>query len=60
LALAQDSSSCVVDSMPRSAIERGHVNRVLDLQSLPNFLYAQCAGEPSEIAQQKGSVVQTH
>jgi two-component system, chemotaxis family, protein-glutamate methylesterase/glutaminase len=60
LALAQDSSSCVVDSMPRSAIERGHVNRVVDLQSLPNFLYAQCAGEPSETAQQKGSVVQTH
>jgi two-component system, chemotaxis family, protein-glutamate methylesterase/glutaminase len=58
LALAQNSSSCVVDSMPRSAIERGHVNRVLDLEALPNFLYAQCAAEPSETAQQKGSAVQ--
>jgi two-component system, chemotaxis family, protein-glutamate methylesterase/glutaminase len=60
LALAQNSSSCVVDSMPRSAIERGHVSRVLDLETLPHFLYAQCAEEPSEKGQQKNSVVQTH
>jgi two-component system, chemotaxis family, protein-glutamate methylesterase/glutaminase len=60
LALAQDSSSCVVDSMPRSAIARGYVTRVLDLESLPNFLYAQCAEEPCETAQHKGSTVQTH
>ena len=59
LTLAQDSGSCVVDSMPRSAIARGHVTRVLDLESLPNFLYAQCAEEPPETAH-KGSVVQTH
>jgi two-component system, chemotaxis family, protein-glutamate methylesterase/glutaminase len=60
LTLAQNSSSCVVDSMPRSAIERGHVNRVLDLEALPNFLYAQCAGQPPEQNQPVGSVVQTH
>jgi two-component system, chemotaxis family, protein-glutamate methylesterase/glutaminase len=60
LTLAQDSSSCVVDSMPRSAIMRGHVNRVLDLEVLPNFLYAQCAGESPEKGQQVGSAVQTH
>lgn len=60
LALAQNSSSCVVDSMPRSAIERGHVNRVLDLEALPHFLYAQCAEERPEKGQPKGSVVQTH
>lgn len=58
LTLAQDSNSCVVDSMPRSAIERGHIARVLDLQSLPNFLYAQCAGEQSVIGQPAGSIVQ--
>jgi two-component system, chemotaxis family, protein-glutamate methylesterase/glutaminase len=60
LALAQNSSSCVVDSMPRSAIERGHVSRVLDLEALPHFLYAQCAGEPAEKGQHKSSAVQTH
>jgi two-component system chemotaxis response regulator CheB len=43
LTLAQDSSSCVVDSMPRSATERGYVMRVVDLEALPSFLYAQCA-----------------
>ncbi|MGC1106748.1 MAG: chemotaxis response regulator protein-glutamate methylesterase [Candidatus Acidiferrales bacterium] len=58
LALAQNSTSCVVDSMPRSAIERGHVNRVLDLETLPNFLYAQCAGQSSESGQQKGPALQ--
>lgn len=60
LALAQNSSSCVVDSMPRSAIERGHATRVLDLEALPHFLYAQCAEEFSEKGQHKSSVVQTH
>lgn len=60
LALAQNSSSCVVDSMPRSAIERGHVSRVLDLETLPHFLYAQCAEEFSEKGHHKSSVVQTH
>ncbi|MGB7022284.1 MAG: chemotaxis response regulator protein-glutamate methylesterase [Candidatus Acidiferrales bacterium] len=43
LTLAQDSGSCVVDSMPRSATERGYVTRVLELEDLPRFLYAQCA-----------------
>ncbi|MHB8412663.1 MAG: chemotaxis-specific protein-glutamate methyltransferase CheB [Candidatus Acidiferrales bacterium] len=43
LTLAQDSNSCVVDSMPRSAVERGNVARVLELEALPAFLYALCA-----------------
>lgn len=60
LTLAQNSASCVVDSMPRSAIERGHVSRVLDLETLPSFLYAQCADEPSETGRHRGSVAQTH
>lgn len=60
LALAQNSSSCVVDSMPRSAIERGHISRVLDLETLPHFLYAQCAEELSEKGQHRSSVMQTH
>lgn len=60
LTLAQASSSCVVDSMPRSAIQRGHVNRVLDLEALPNFLYVQCAEELLEEGQHKGSAVRVH
>jgi two-component system, chemotaxis family, protein-glutamate methylesterase/glutaminase len=42
LTLAQDSGSCVVDSMPRTAVERGYISRVISLEALPNFLYAQC------------------
>ncbi|MHB8524590.1 MAG: protein-glutamate methylesterase/protein-glutamine glutaminase [Candidatus Acidiferrales bacterium] len=50
LALAQDSNSCVVDSMPRSAVERGHVTHVLELEAIPNFLYAQCAKDLASVA----------
>jgi two-component system, chemotaxis family, protein-glutamate methylesterase/glutaminase len=45
LTIAQDSDSCVVDSMPRSAIERGFIQRVLGLEALPAFLSAQCMEE---------------
>jgi two-component system, chemotaxis family, protein-glutamate methylesterase/glutaminase len=55
LTLAQDSGSCVVDSMPRSAVERGHVMRVVALESLPDFIYTQCAEEPVFAGQQKDS-----
>lgn len=58
LALAQDFASCVVDSMPRSAVSRGHVSRVVDLEALPNFLYAQCAEGFCEAAQHRGSATQ--
>lgn len=60
LALVQDFASCVVDSMPRSAVARGHVNRVVDLETLPHFLYAQCAEDFSAAAPHRGSVAQTH
>jgi len=60
LTFAQDSASCVVDSMPRSAIARGYVSRVVDLETLPNFLYALCAEDPCEAALHKGSAVHTH
>lgn len=54
LTLAQDSSSCVVDSMPRGAIERGYVTRVVDLEDLPSFLYAQCAEHHAVAIHDKG------
>lgn len=57
LTLAQDSGSCVVDSMPRNAIERGHIARVLGLEALPNFLYAQCAAESAAAVAETGPAI---
>jgi two-component system, chemotaxis family, protein-glutamate methylesterase/glutaminase len=43
--LAQSPESCVVDSMPRHAIERGFVSRVVSLSNLANVLQSKCAPE---------------
>jgi two-component system chemotaxis response regulator CheB len=43
LAVAQDEASSVVFGMPKVAIERGHVNRVVALDAIPNLLHAQCS-----------------
>jgi two-component system chemotaxis response regulator CheB len=43
MTLAQDEQSCVVYGMPKAAIERGHVMRVVPLDALANTLIAQCA-----------------
>ncbi len=45
LTIAQRPDSCVVDSMPRAAIERGHATRVVPLEALANTLLAQCTAE---------------
>ena len=45
LTLAQSPDSCVVDSMPRSAIERGFASRVVSLSSLSGVLQSKCALE---------------
>jgi len=47
LTIAQSEESCVVDGMPRAAIERGHAIRVVPLDALANTLLAQCLGERS-------------
>lgn len=41
--IAQSPDTCVVDSMPRSAIERGFAMRVISLPSLGSILQARCA-----------------
>lgn len=51
--IAQSPDSCVVDSMPRSAIERGFADRVVSLRDMAGALMARCPaerppGEPSE------------
>jgi two-component system, chemotaxis family, protein-glutamate methylesterase/glutaminase len=45
LAVAQDEASSVVFGMPRVAIERGHVDRVVALDLLPNLLQVHCAAQ---------------
>lgn len=45
ITIAQSEESCVVYGMPKAAIERGYVSRVVDLEALPNTLQAQCAPE---------------
>jgi two-component system chemotaxis response regulator CheB len=43
LAVAQDEATSVVFGMPKVAIERGHVDRVVGLDLLPNLLQVQCS-----------------
>jgi two-component system chemotaxis response regulator CheB len=52
ITLAQSSDSCVVDSMPRSAVERGYADRVVSLSSLASVLLAHSANEkiPTELS----------
>ena len=45
LTIAQSPDTCIVDSMPRSAIERGYAARVVSLSSLSSFLQAKCVAE---------------
>jgi two-component system, chemotaxis family, protein-glutamate methylesterase/glutaminase len=51
LTMAQSPDSCVVDSMPRSAIERGFVTRIVSLSGIAAVLQAKCSqevpGEPT-------------
>jgi two-component system chemotaxis response regulator CheB len=45
ITLAQSLDTCVVDGMPRAAIDRGYVNRVIPLPTLASVLQANCAAE---------------
>jgi len=47
--MAQSPETCVVDSMPRAAIERGYATRVVPLDALANALYSQCVGESAPV-----------
>jgi two-component system chemotaxis response regulator CheB len=41
--IAQNEQSCVVFGMPKAAIERGHVMRIVDLQQMASTLRAMCS-----------------
>jgi len=45
MTVAQNEDSCVVFGMPKAAIERGYVTRIVPLDALANTLQAQCVGE---------------
>ena len=47
LTIAQSTDSCVVDSMPRAAIEAGYAGRVASLESLPSVLQVLCQDDGS-------------
>jgi two-component system, chemotaxis family, protein-glutamate methylesterase/glutaminase len=43
--IAQSPDTCIVDSMPRSAIDRGFASRVVSLPALASMLQAKCTAE---------------
>src|SRR6266576_1799193 len=45
MTIAQSEDSCVVYGMPKAAVDRGYVIRVVHLEDLANTLQAQCAPE---------------
>jgi two-component system chemotaxis response regulator CheB len=45
MTIAQSPDTCVVDSMPRSAIERGFASRVVSLSNLSSVLQSKCMPE---------------
>jgi two-component system chemotaxis response regulator CheB len=46
---AQSPDTCVVDSMPRAAIERGFVSKVVTLPNMASFLQATCSTDRTHI-----------
>ena len=45
MTIAQSPDTCIVDSMPRAAIERGFAGRVVSLSNLSSYLQAKCVAE---------------
>ena len=45
ITIVQSPDSCVVDSMPRSAIERGFASRIVSLSNLSSVLQSKCLPE---------------
>lgn len=47
ITIAQDEQSCVVYGMPKAAVDRGNVMRVVPLDAIANTLVAQCSSRSS-------------
>ena len=50
ITIAQSPETCVVDSMPRAAIERGFADRVVSLSNLAGVMQSKCLPEYSTAA----------
>lgn len=48
LTIAQDNDSCVVFGMPKAAIEKGHIKRVMSLEEIGEFLIEHFIGKEVE------------
>ncbi|MGB0034620.1 MAG: chemotaxis response regulator protein-glutamate methylesterase [Candidatus Acidiferrales bacterium] len=60
ITIAQSPETCVVDSMPRAAIERGFVTRVVSLSNLSSVLQSKCVpdrnfADPDAVASPAGA-----
>jgi chemotaxis response regulator CheB len=45
MTIAQSEDTCVVSGMPRAAIVKGHVNKIVPLDSIGAFLVSQYHGD---------------
>ena len=54
--IAQSPDTCVVDSMPRAAIERGFAARVVSLSGLASVLQSKCTPENASGAAGRNSL----
>jgi two-component system chemotaxis response regulator CheB len=54
--IAQSPDTCVVDSMPRSAIEAGYASRVVPLEALPGVLQVLCKSDGSKSPENRAEV----
>ncbi len=44
MTIAQSEDTCVVSGMPRAAIQKGHANKIVPLDSIGAFLVSQYGG----------------
>jgi two-component system chemotaxis response regulator CheB len=55
--IAQNLESCIVDSMPRAAIEHGYAGRVVSLDALPGVLQSLCLSDRTRHHSDAGDLV---
>jgi two-component system, chemotaxis family, protein-glutamate methylesterase/glutaminase len=57
ITIAQSLETCIVDSMPRAAIEHGYAGRVVSLDAMPGVLQTLCASDRSRHHADVGDLV---
>jgi len=55
ITIAQSPDTCVVDSMPRSAITRGFASRVVSLSNLSGVILSKCASDRNSVEENSGA-----